>query len=326
MQFNDFVANPFDDKRFSRERKILFGYDNAARLTALDPAAFAAEIAATTTACGALEKALGQTGSAVGTGRGNTIGTNDALQHYRDVVGSKFRVAQDRLGKTATVLTTVFGKSIQRFTTELTKTNAAARLEELDLLLAANKGTIGDDIVTAIADAAEAYTGKRTVQRTSLTDVSTAQLAAQTAEVALDQQLWGNACRVVLVYPSDADADKARRHAAANYSLLVRPAHAGPQKISGSIEAHALLNLFAPDGADVLTPTTALVLHNIGPDGLRFGLGKDATDLDEATARTLAAGEKLTLTAANLGDVGLRPYLNCQNPMAAPGAYEVIIG
>ena len=326
MQFDSFLDNPLtDNPRYSRERKIRFGYDQAGRLTRLDAAVFGAEISATTAACGALEMSLGRTGGAVGEGRGATIGSNAALQHYQQLVGSKYRVLQDRVGKEAALMTTVFGSSIQKFTTELTKTNAAARMEELDVLLDNHKAAVGDDIVTAIADAATAYTGKRTVQRAALATAETAYLGDQAAETALDQQLWLNACRVVIAYPSASDTDTARRRAAADYSLLLRPAAQGPEKVSGPVAAQAVVTVFVPDGLDVLLATTSLTLHNTGTTELRFGLAT-ATDFDKSTARALAPGEQLTCTAADLGDPATHPYLNVYNPTDEAGAYEAVIG
>lgn len=65
-------------------------------------------------------------------------------------------------------------------------------------------------------------------------------------------------------YLSVSVEDAARRHAAADYSLLVRPAHHGPQKQTDSVNLGAVANLFAPDGDDVLLPTTPLTVRKPG--------------------------------------------------------------
>lgn len=328
-QFDAFSNNPFSgDARYSRERKVRFGYDNAARLQSLDAAAFAAEISATIAVCQQVEAALGHTGSAVGIGRGLTRGTDAALATYREVVGSKYNVVRDRLGKKSDVITTVFGDSIQRFTQELTKTNAAARMEELGALLAAHAAAVGADVVDAIQAAADAYTGKRTVQRAKLGDVGTAQVGAQGAETTLDQQLWRNACRVVLVYPSAAAADHARRAAAANFSLLERPATGQALHLAGAVTPQGLVNLLDPaDESEQLQPDTALKLANTGAADLRFSLSKSATDPGDGPVVTLGLGERRTLKASELGDVVTTPYLNVVNSSTdAPGAYEVTVG
>lgn len=328
MQFDAFRSNPHDDLRYSRERKIRFGFDNSARLKSLDPVKFADHITATDTACSGLNLAIGRTGTAVGIGRGQTYGTDAALEAYRDVVGSQYNVVRAHLGKASEVVMTVFGSSIQRYTREVTKSNAEARMEELDKLLDANKAAVGEAVVDAIADAAEAYTGKRTIQREKLGQVGTAQVAAQAAEAVLDQQLWVNACAVVIAYPSNTDDDAARRRAAANYSLLVRPTAAADNtvRLTGSVPSQAVLNLLDPADEDALTATTPLTLTNNGPDALRFGLADSATGFDGAGAVTVGAGQTLTLTAAALGDVSTRPYFNVQNSAGTVGEYEVVVG
>lgn len=326
MLFNAFRSNPHDDARYSRERKIRFGYDNSARLKGLDPVRFAGQITATDTACSNLSIAMGRTGTAVGIGRGQTYGTDAALQAYREVVGSKYNVVRDRLGKKSAIVLTVFGSSIQRFTTELNKSNADARMEELDKLLDAHKTDVGTDVVEAIGDAVEAYTGKRTIQREKLGLVGTTQVAAQAAEAALDQQLWINACEVVLAYPSHSDDDQARRAAAANYSLLERPDSGGPLHLKGKVPPGAVLNLLAPDDDEILLPDTVLTFTNAGKSALRFVLMKAPGEFDESAAITVGPGETLVRKAADLGDVTLLAYLNVFNPSPAVGAYDVAIG
>ncbi|MGI4870775.1 MAG: hypothetical protein ACRYFX_06285 [Janthinobacterium lividum] len=318
-----FFGNPFSGEQYIRARKLLYAYDQIARFTALDAAAFAVRIQATQAAADDLSAAVSTTGAATGTQRGATSGTDTLLQAYRRVVGSKYTVLldQENGNKNALLLLTVFGASIQRYTRDLTKTNAKERMDTLNQLLAANSKAVGPAIVKAIGDAATAYLGQRANQVTDKATTATAQLDESTQELALDQALWLNLGAVVAQYPA-ADQER-QRHAAADFSVLQRrPAGAHAHTEAGALPPHAVLNLVDSG----LLPTTALRLHNPGSGPLYFALS-DALGTFPATGyQEMKPADTFTGTAADLGDPILHPYLNVQNPTNAPGTYEVKIG
>jgi len=322
-----FFGNPFEHDGYSRARKLLFAYDQIARLSALDAAVFALRISATQVAADALSTAASATGAATGSQRGATLGTDAQLQAYRKVVGGKYNVLVDRFGgnKQAPLLITLFGSSVQPYTSELTKTNAKSRLETLNQLLADNATAVGADIVEAITDAAGVYLGTRKLQTTNKGKTSVAQLTESAQETALDQALWLNLGAVVAHYPTPAQADQ--RRAAADFSLLLRRS-VGPQPHTetGTVPPTESDNV-VDDG---LLPTTKLRLHNTGPVPLVFALSKHpfkyySSPLD----RQLQPGETLALLAGDLGDVVLQPnllVLNLAQEGTPDGTYEVTIG
>lgn len=320
-----FFANPFEMPSYSRARKLLFAYDQIARLTALDAMAFGPRISATQTAADALSQAGSATGTATGTQRGATLGTDAQLKAYRKVVGGKYNVLLDRFGgnKQAPLLITLFGASVQAYTADLTKTNAKIRLETLNQLLADNAKETGADIVAAITDAAVTYLGTRKQQTANKGKTSVAQLTEATQETALNQTLWLNLGAVVAHYPTPEQA--AQRHAATDFSLLMRRAVGpDPHTETGTVAAGAIVNLLNED----LLPTTKLRLHNTGPVPLRFGLSVVPNRLGNVF-RELLPAETLDLLAADLGDVAALPNLNVTNPApegGPAGAYEVTVG
>jgi hypothetical protein len=318
-----FFGNPFNNQQYSRPRKLLFAYDQLSRLTALDPEAFGPQISATQAAADSLSKAAGSTGAATGTQRGTTTGTDAQLKAYRKVVGGKYNVLLDHFGgdKSAELLITLFGDSVQRYTRDLTKTNAKERMDELDKLLTANKTAVGADIVKAIGDAANAYLGKRKTQTDNKGKTSAAQLTEGTQETVLNQVLWLNMGAIVAQYP--APEQEPSRRAAADFSLLLRRS-VGPQPTTetGPLAPHSLVNL-VDDG---LKPSTKLKLHNPGPAVLHFALSATIDSFPSTGYQPLKPGETLTLTAADLGDVALLPNLNAQNDTDLAGSYEITIG
>lgn len=319
-----FFVNPFENPNYSRARKLLFAYDQVARLTALDAGLFGPRISATQAAAEALSTAGSATGAATGTQRGVTLGTDAQLQAYRKVVGGKYNVLLDRFGgnKQAPLLITLFGASVQTYTSELTKTNAKTRLETLNQLLEANATETGADIVKAITDAAGAYLGTRKQQLRDKGTTSVAQLAETTHEAALDQALWLNLAAVVAAYPTPAQAPQ--RHAAADFSLLQRHA-VGPQPHTetGTVAPDAVVNLVN----EGLRPNTPLRLRNPGPVLLHFALS-DAPNRMGPSIRVVLPGQTLALPASDLGDSTLLPCLNVYLPASSsqPGQYEVTVG
>ena len=319
-----FFGNPFEHDGYSRARKLLFAYDQLARLAALDAALFAPRIAAAQAAADALSTATSTTGTATGTQRGATLGTDAQLQAYRKVVGGKYNVLLDRFGgnKQAPLLITLFGASVQAYTAELTKTNAKERLTTLNQLLKANATETGADIVQAITGAADAYLGLRTQQTRDKGTTSVAQLAEAALETTLDQALWLNLAAVVTAFPTAAQAPQ--RHAAANFSLLQRRA-AGtqPHTETGTVAPGALVNL-VDEG---LLPTTRLRLHNPGPVPLYFSLSEAPTRAG-LSQRVVLPGQTLDLTAADLGDSPRLPCLNVTilESSPQPGQYAVTVG
>ncbi len=318
-----FFGNPFESPNYSRARKGLYAADQVARLTALDAEAFAARISATQAAAEALSKAAGSTGAATGTQRGATAGTDAQLQAYRRTVGGKYNVLLDRFGgdKSAELLLTIFGSSVQKYTRDLTKTNAKQRMDELDQLLVTNQKAVGADIVKAIGDAAAAYLGKRETQTTDKAATAVSQLGESTQEKALNKELWLNLGAVVAEYP--APEQERQRHASADFSLLMRHTvgHT-PETLTGTLPAHTLADLVDAG----LRATTKLHLHNTGPAALRFALSDDPDTFPATGYQEVKPGETLALTAADLGDVLTAPFLNVQNPTESLGSYEVTVG
>jgi hypothetical protein len=321
-----FFNNPFNNQQYSRARKLLFAYNQIARLTALDATAFAARISATQAAADALSKAGSSTGVATGTQRGTTLGTDAQLQAYRKVVGGKYNVLLERFGgnKQAPLLITLFGNSVQTYTTELSKTNAKVRLEALNQLLTDHLAEVGADVADPIMDAAGTYLGTRAQQTTSKGRTSVAQLAEAAQETALNQALWLNLSAAIGHYPAPEQAPQ--RHATSDFSLLQRrTTDSGPHTVTGAVAA----GMTKPVGEGLL-PATTLRLHNTGTMPLVFALSAEPNQYAPGPlARPLQPGETLDLTAGELGDTTFLPYLVVANPAnagAPNGMYEVIEG
>ena len=318
-----FLSNPFSNVYYIPARKLLYADDQVARLTALDAVGFAGPIAATRAAVAKLSAAASTAGAATGTQRGATSSVDALLQACRVVIGSRYNMLLGQLdnNKSAPLLRTVFGDSIQHYTRELNKTNAPRRLGELRQLLDANAAVVGAGIVGDINNAAEAYLAQRKAQTQHLADTSTAHLTESTEEQALDQVLWLNLSAVVQRYPGPEQARE--RHSTANFLLLERrSARSTAHTEAGTLAPAATFNLVDSD----LLPTTPLRLHNTGPVPLRFALSADLATFPATGYQEVLPGATLALTAADLGTPLTQPCLNVHNPAPAEGRYEVRVG
>lgn len=318
-----FFGNPFSSRQYIPARKLLYADDQVARLTALDAVGFAQPIAATRAAAGKLSAAASTAGAATGTQRGATNNVDSLLKACRVVIGSRYNVllGQFNNDRSAPLLRTVFGSSIQHYTRDLSKTNAPKRLGELKKLLETNATAVGAGIVQDITGAADAYLTQRTAQTQNLADTSTAHLAESTEEAALDQVLWLNLGAVVQRYP--ATNQQRERHAAANFALLERrPASTAAPTETGTLAPGTTFNLVDSG----LAPATPLRLHNTGAVPLRFALSPDLGTFPATGYQEVLPGATLALTAADLGTPLTQPCLNVYNPAAAEGQYEVRVG
>ena len=146
-------------------------------------------------------------------------------------------------------------------------------------------------------------------------EVAKRRATAADAETALDAVLWLNQAAIITAY--SLAAQQPQREAAANYSLLYRPA-AGDTATTYAdyLAAGAVADVRADEPDTPLpAPSTRLVLRNPGRVRLQLALGKSATDFPkDASVREVAPGATLTLLLGELGDAAACPSCWCTTP------------
>lgn len=326
-QFEAFIqTNPFDKSMYTRPRKVVFLLDQVFRFEALDPKGFAERIVQSRSVAQAMSAALSETGSAVDQQMGATVTSDLTFEEVRRVAGQQFAILQATLGKGSAGLVAIFGHHITDYTSGLTHTNAVTKLPTLLRNLGANAAIAGPTAVDALTTAINAYLASHTDQSGEKGSVAQHRATAASFDPGLNQVLWQNQTAVVDRYPTAAD--QPQRIAAANYSLLQRPA-AGPHAITYAdfLAAGHTADVTAGSQLPLPAPATRLVLRNPGRVRLQVALSAALQPFPSSGAvQEMAPGTTLTLTLGALGDPAALPLLLVHNPTSELGQYEVVLG